>query len=228
MKDLLKYLAIVLIAAGGIAAFFGIRGCTRNANLVSEHETVFIQREDSLQHYKDAAGREHALRKQTEASLSTLRTYYSRTIDSITRTLNIKKKQLQQFITASTQTEGSVRIQIDTFYTDTTALYRFNYSDKWLYLDGVLDDDLYVNYKFTDSIIITQFWKRRWLLGRKQYYVDGYSLNPNTRFSGLSAVKVGSKSPGRIGIGPFIGYGWNGAVWTPSVGISLHYSLIRF
>lgn len=228
MTNFYKYLAIILVAAGGIAAFFGIRGCNNNANRVAEYETVFVQREDSLQHYKDAAGREHALRKQTEASLSTLKVYYGRTIDSVTRVLNIKEKQLQQFITASTRTEGSVRIQVDTFYTDTTTLYRFNYSDQWLYLDGAMDGGLFVNYKFTDSIIITQFWKRRWFLGRKQYYVDGYSLNPNTRFTGLSSVKVGSKAPGRIGIGPYIGYGWNGAAWTPSAGVSLHYSMIRF
>lgn len=53
-------------------------------------------------------------------------------------------------------------------------------------------------------------------------------LNPNVRITGMQGVKVGSSAPGRFAIGPYIGFGYDGSGWKPSIGVSLQYSLIRF
>lgn len=229
MKDLLKYLAIVLIAAAAICAFFGMRGCKENAALLKEHESILKMQSDTIRYYRDHAGREHAMRMTAEASLSTLKAHYGRAIDSITRAIGVKPKQVDRITTVGTQAEGKVTVRVDTVIVgDSSTQYHLQYADRWLYLDGVFDGDLHLNYLFEDSIVLSEYWRRKWLLGRKQYYIDGYSLNPNVHITGLSSVRVARNIPGRIGIGPFVGYGYGSGGWQWGAGLSVHYSLIRF
>jgi hypothetical protein len=214
--------SLIIIAYMGWSSFFSEK------EVVHDIQKVIVQRGDSLRHYKDAAGREHAQRVLAEAGSKAIGIVYRREIDSIKAALSIKDKQLQSFILASTTNAGTVRLRVDTVFVDSSTAYRFAYNDRWLDISGTVGKSSYLNYRMTDSLVFTTYWKRKWFLGRKTNYIDAYSHNPNVRITGLEGARISIKEPGRIGIGPYLGLGWTGSNWVPSAGLSLHYSIIRF
>src|SRR4028119_1604137 len=80
---------LILIAYMGWSAFL------REKEVVHDIQEITVQRMDSLRHYKDAAGREHAQRILAEAGSKAIGIVYRKEIDSIKAALNIKEKQLQ-------------------------------------------------------------------------------------------------------------------------------------
>ncbi|SEV91254.1 hypothetical protein SAMN05428988_0381 [Chitinophaga sp. YR573] len=140
--------------------------------------------------------------------------------------LNAVKKQVKQedirdITTVSSATTGFIYPKVDTVYLpDSTTIYKFSFHDQWLNLTGEIGKESVINYRFTDSIIITAYQKH------KKPYVDAYSLNPNVHLTGITALRMINRQ--HFTIGPYAGYGWNGKAFTPSVGISLQYSFIKF
>jgi hypothetical protein len=214
--------SLILVAYLGWAAYF------REQEVIHDIQTTTIQRTDSIRHYKDAAGREHVQRVLAEAGSKAIGTVYRREIDSIKAALNIKEKQLQAFTLAATVNQGYVPLKVDTVYIDSAATYNFAYNDRWLDVSGSVGKNSFLKYKMTGSLVFTTYWKRKWLLGRKTTYIDAYSHNPHVRVTGLDGARISIKEPGRFGVGPYIGLGWTGSSWVPSIGLSLHYSIIRF
>jgi hypothetical protein len=125
-------------------------------------------------------------------------------------------------------TAGHVRPDVEDVRINDKDYKRFSYKSPYLTLEGVLADTPYINYSTFDSLIVTTYFKKKWFLGKKETFVDAYSLNPNAHISGLVGLKVATEKPKRFGLGPYIGYGYSGDKWQPSVGLSLQYSLIRF
>lgn len=213
----------LLIVVTGLS----LRSCFRKEkeNIVLK-EAVQIK-EDSTSFWKDSLGRIHAQKRLIEADMGSLRAVYRDKIDSISAALQIKTSDLQAALTARTISQGTVKPTVDTIRKDSTTQYKFHFADSWLTLDGLISPDPTISYRFTDSLVFTTYKKRRNLL-RSDVYVDGYSLNPNVRIQNITGIRVGSAPAGRFGIGPYFGYGFTGNGIGPSVGISFHYSLIRF
>ncbi|MDR6565478.1 DUF6549 family protein [Chitinophaga ginsengisegetis] len=209
-----------------------ITGLSLRSCLRKEKENIVLKeavqiKEDSTSFWKDSLGRIHAQKRLIEADLSSLRTVYRDRIDSITAALQIKSGDLQAALTARTVSQGTVKPIVDTIRQDSVTKYKFHFADTWLTLDGLISSEPSISYRFTDSLVFTTYKKRRNLL-RSDVYVDGYSLNPNVRLQNITGIRVGTVPAGRFGIGPYFGYGFTGNGIGPSVGISFHYSLIRF
>jgi hypothetical protein len=195
-----------------------------NANL----KTVVEIKQDSTKHWKDLYNTEHAEKQLADANYSSLRVVYGELLDSVSNRLNSKPNDVQAVTTAGTIATGSIRPTIDTvLLSDSTAGYRFNYKDKWLSLDGIISKEPVINYMFSDSVVFTSYRRKTGFL-RKDTYIDGYSLNPNVRITGITGIRVSNPRKDRFSVGPYIGYGWNGSTWSPSIGISLQYSVIKF
>jgi hypothetical protein len=217
----LIYFAVLLFVA-----VVAIRGWIRQAKdnyILKEH---VVQREDSLQYYKDAQGREHASRLLLQADMGTIKMFYRKEVDSLVKSLGIKEKQLRSFAVVGTQNTGTIKAKIDSVPGKN---YRtFSYTDQWMNMHGMISDSLSLKYQYRDSLILSNYWKRKWFLGKKRYFQDGYSLNPDVHFTGLSGAELLVKEPGRFGVGPCITYSWDGQRWRPAIGISLQWSVIRF
>lgn len=210
-----------------LVILLAVRTCSRQVEEKVEQREVFVQREDSLQHYKDAYGREHAVRIQSQAAIETVGFVYRDEIDSLKAALDIKEKQLQSFALVGLQNQGDIRPVLERLPGD-TCNYRLSYRDEWMELSGVTAPTPAIHYRMTDSLIVTTYWKRKWLLGRKQTYIDAYSLNPHVTVKGLTGVRILSERPKRWSLGPYVGYGFNGAQWQPTIGVGLQYAVIRF
>jgi hypothetical protein len=132
-----------------------------------------------------------------------------------------KQKNVREVTAIGVTASGSFHPTIDTVYLpDSTTAYKLRFNDHWLDLNGEIGKVPVINYRFTDSIIITAYQKHR------KTYIDAYSLNPNVHLTGITGLRMLNRQ--HFTIGPYAGYGWNGKAFTPSVGISLQYSFIKF
>jgi hypothetical protein len=75
------------------------------------------------------------------------------------------------------------------------------------------------------------YWKRKGFLhlGRKDYFLDISSENPNTYIDNIKDFKITSDKPRRIGLGFIGGYGidiGNKFQFRPYIGIGVYYRLL--
>ncbi|GAA3919830.1 hypothetical protein GO495_00060 [Chitinophaga oryziterrae] len=133
----------------------------------------------------------------------------------------MKQKDVQEATAIGATASGFLHPTVDTVYLpDSTTAYKLRFQDQWLNLNGEIGKEPVINYRFTDSIIITAYQQHR------KTYIDAYSLNPNVHLTGITALRMVNRQ--HFTIGPYAGYGWNGKAFTPSIGISLQYSFIKF
>lgn len=152
---------------------------------------------DSIVHYKDIYGKEHAVSEKLYVD----RVVLQNEIKWLSKELSIKPKQIK----------GSTKIatQIDTFF-------KFDTVYKDPYIQIVKSHDT-IKLKLTDTLQVTDYWKRKWILGQKKYYVDVKNSNPYVKTTSIMAREIKVKKP-TILIGPSVLF--NGNI---SVGISILY-----
>lgn len=223
MQERLVWVALLILVA-----WWAMKGCTDRGKVIHDIKYSIVQREDSLQHYKDKADREHAKRVLSDVDLVTAQVAYRSEIHSLKELVGIKDKQLEAFAMIGTSATGSIRPKVDTVYTNGIAGYRFTYNDEWLKLDGVINERPLINYTMRDSLGFSIYHKKKWFLGKQRTYMDVFSYNPAVSIVGLTGVRINTGRPKRFGVGPYIGYGFDGLRWAPSIGISLQYSIIKF
>lgn len=225
MQKVIKMVAIpalLLICAFMIRQYLSFRS---NYAVNNKVESI---KNDSVIYFRDLFYTEHATRQVVEADLLSIKAHYSATMDSIKKRTGIKDKDIEAITAVSTATSGKITPVVDTLRSlDSTTGYRLSYHDDWIKLQGEIGKTPTISYLLKDSLIFTTYQKRIGLF-RKATYLDGYSLNPAVHISGVTAIQISSEKSKRAGIGPYLGYGWNGSQWVPSAGISIHYSLIKF
>lgn len=222
---------MIVIIGLAFACLIAIEKCVGEKQKVNNSANVVnIVVNDSTRFYKDAYGKEHAQRQQVEADLGTLKVYYRNLIDSVSKALKIKDKNIKTISTASLKNTNTVIAKIDTVLVDGKKQYPFSFSDRWIKLNGIVDTTIRLTYSLYDSIVITTYRKSTGFLGlgKSMVYVNGYSINPNTTVTGISNIKVQDEKPKKFSLGIGIGYGFNGNRFEPNIGFSLQYSLIRF
>lgn len=181
---------------------------------------------DSIHYWRDRYGNEHARRKLTEGDHSALELIHGRQMDSLTDLLRISKKQLKAVSAVGSEISQTVPLTVDTVFINNQPVYELRYQDHWTSIIGqVKADSSWLHYFIRDSLVITTYTKRKWLLGRKETFVDAFSQNPNLHIKGLTSYKL-SESRSRLSVGPYFGIGYCNGTITPSLGFALQYSLI--
>lgn len=221
------YVALILLLILGVAA---IKSLFYPPPPLQSIERITQIRDDSVSYWKDQYGREHASKLMAEGKLEVIAAVYGPMMDSVLSSLKIQGKQLEQLTVMGVSSSNRVALKVDTVYVDSAAQYRFAYKDRWIDLAGRIGDQSYLEYTTFDSLIITGYNKRRGFLGlgRKETYVDAYSINPHSKVKSMQGIQILKERPKRFGLGPYVGYGWNGERWAPNIGIGLNYSLIKF
>lgn len=229
METLKRYRGAALVVAGLIlVAFFPIRSCRIAHNDLANLRDLQGIKDDTIRYWKDAAGTEHAEKQVAIASFEAARIVWRHELDSVAQLLKIKPKDIQELKTIGTVAAGTISPVVVTISgPGQPHVQRISYEDQWLSLDGVVADTAVFTYRVRDSLTLTTYRKKVGLF-RYNTVVDGYSHNPNAHITGLSSLQIKTPAPGRIGIGPYFGYGFDGQRWAPSAGLSIHYSLIRF
>lgn len=213
-------MAIVALLAA--VSVLSMRSCASKKQKLDQVQQVVQLQHDTIIRWRDAAGRQHAKTGLQIADVEILKALHRQEMDSLLTILKIKEKQLHTTVFAGTQTTGTITPKIDTVYLDGNPTYSLSYKDAWLSLNGELNAASKLQYSYTDSLVFA-------LTKTKGYFnINAYSLNPNTRFTGLTSLQIPMPARRRFGIGPYVGYGYTGQRWQPSFGLSFHYSLIQF
>jgi hypothetical protein len=242
--------AMLMLIVVVLYALFATKGCINNQQRASELTEAIKDKEAKITYWTDKAGKEHAVAHQVQGSLETVKTIYQGKLDSITKELGIKEKQITEYIEIAKTTAGKFHTKVDTFYTyikvpvpgdslnkDSMLVkiqdyLKASYKDKWLTFEGKIKDGNFdAKYSIHDSLRIVGYWKRKGFLhlGRKDYFLDISSENPNTYIDNIKDFKITSDKPRRIGLGFIGGYGidiGNKFQFRPYIGIGVYYRLL--
>jgi len=165
-------------------------------------------------------------------------------IDSIAKLNKIKSKNVTNITTVSTSTTGTFSAAIDTpeitiadpntgnpLIKDSIKVRTANFQDKFLvFKEYIAKDSIYGKYTYTDSLIYVGSQKHSGFLGmgKMKTFLDVSSNNPNTTITNAKSVELTKVKDFKWTVGPYVGYGFDGNKWSPSLGISLQYSLFKF
>jgi hypothetical protein len=194
---------------------------------------------DTLRTYRTKEGLWVAERKALVADAASLRAALSDSSESSRRLRSALRSSMIQAsyfksltsgsssgaTTVSTGTSDTI-ISHDTTYILRYPVYRYSSADKWAQFDiAASRDTTRLTYLITNSYVHElgrsgTFW-------RPSVSVRVTNLNPNTRTTELTAVSV--PEPSRLAFGPYLGLGLNASgQLVPTVGLGIHYDLIRF
>lgn len=191
-----EYFIIILVILVSLLAF---KSCQQNKleKQLSDYQERLDNQWDSTRHYKDKYGKEHAVAERILVEKYALQNE----LKWLSKELGIKPKQIK----------GTTKIvnEIDTFF----SIDSF-YSDRYI---TIVKTDSTVKLKLTDTLQVTDYWKRKWFLGSRKYYVDIKNSNPYVKTTSILAREIKVKKP-TILIGPSINYNGN-----LSVGFSILY-----
>jgi hypothetical protein len=143
--------------------------------------------------YTDKGGTTHTEKPTAVADLASLKYVYEKQIDSLLELLDTKQRELDYITGLSTETKGTFKPDVDTVYlNDSSAQYSVNYSDQWLSISGVVNEDSTWKYQYNDSLALVSYYKKQkgFLNFKKDLYLDGFSYNPASTIKGLTSYKV--------------------------------------
>ena len=207
MKNLGKIFFGILL---GIAATLLMgRGCKhkdadRAAKEAAKKETSVIadinkHRFDSVQYYRDQFDQEHAQKALILGDEAAIKIFYKKKEDSLCTVLHLRNAQLKDMTDVVSQVNGSFTTGTQTVGEQDIISgkpagwkgYMFQYKDDYMQETGFVDSvTTEVHYQLTIPVSITTFWKRKWFLGKKHYFIDGFSTNKNVHITGLSGVSI--------------------------------------
>lgn len=237
-KWLIVAIAVLLIV--GFAIFSRQRVVTGSLENIAEYKA---KTEQEMKTYKDENGKLHGQVEVLVADKNTFLATYGQKLDSIAKVLDIKTKNIEQYVQIGIKTTGSIKSRIDTTYVidtnknnvtgettlDTTKTYQVNYKDNWMYFSGnIVKDSFIANYNVKDSLTFITYKKKTGFLGlgKGKTLMDVTSTNPNASYFGIKGVELKDLKPKRFGIGPYVGF--DPITMRPSAGLSVNYNLIKF
>jgi hypothetical protein len=182
-----------------------------------------------VKHYKDDNGTEHAQKGMVAEDYHALIDYYASVIDSQAALLKVKPKYIKGVVAAGIESNGSINGTVEDYVADVKPCPdSLEFNNAWDSISVREREGIWMaDYKIRDSIVITQFLKKKgWF--KKELILDAYSLNPNTRITGLTGVKIDLPKPKRFGIGPVILVTYKDGRFVPVAGIGAQFNLIRF
>jgi hypothetical protein len=226
----------VLTIILGVVAIICIIVQVKSYKQSSYYSGIISAKEDSLKIWQDEAGRWRAEATTAQVSKKDLMVFFCAEKKQIQEDFNIKLKNVTGYLRANMETIGEVSVKADSgtqivvCNSNGSDTAQFHYSDTWTNFDAKLfKNQLIIPYKTRDSIAFISSIKHLGFLGLggTKAMLDGISYNPNSKISGITNIEV--KVPAeRVGIGPYLGYGFNGSKWSLSAGIAIHYSLVKF
>lgn len=106
---------------------------------------------------------------------------------------------------------------------DSTFYFKDNYTE----IKGTVDsNEVNINYTTKDTITIAEHTKKK-LFGNDVTTIEIKNKNPGVSLTTPTKYEVKTK-PKKWSVGVYVGYGFNGKEWQPSVGVSLQRRLFSF
>jgi hypothetical protein len=206
-KNLIK---IGFFAFLGIAILSWIQTC----NIKNEALARLERTNQQVIYWKDQSGNAHATLKKVQREKSQIK----KEVDSIAAVLKIKPKTITSYIEADAKVDTIIKPEYTTttihdtvridggFRIDTILAYKVDYQDSvWLSIKGTVPSKDGLKVTLQAKISVTEFWQRKWFLGKKNHYIDITTDNPYITLSNAKSLHL-RPSP-RFRVRPGIGVG---------------------
>lgn len=227
MKTTLTLTISIIIAISMIIILLGRLNAAESKSK-SLAQTIQEQQAE-INYRKTHEGKLIADKQAAEVRASDLAKAYPELANILTNQMDIKLKNLQSVLRAEFQVVGQGNSTVIHNHYDSTGQYpqwTLKAQDGYLDFEADVYDSLRAPYRYTyhDTLVYAFHFKRKWAFGNKQLYGSGMLRNQNSKITNSTAVQIKDFRDKRFGVGPYVGYGTSGA----SVGISVHYSVVRF
>lgn len=167
-------------------------------------ETKFDAAAEVVKTYTDELKQNHTVVKADEHVLTQKdvrsETAISRPLlDTISMAINVMRKQVEQYTKISMSAES--RALKAERRADSLQRVTYTFQDKWLSLayrpadPADTTDAGEFDFKYNADLSVTQYWKRKWLLGAKMSYIDIYSNDPRVSIRNLKRLTVEQREP---------------------------------
>lgn len=113
-------------------------------------------------------------------------------LDSATKLLTIKDRQIEQLITvnATLKAENLQAIKTEK---------GFSYQDRWTKIDFFSPKDSAdtgrFNFSYNADLNHAEYWKRKWFLAPKKHYIDFWISDTRATINGVKRIKFAAKEP---------------------------------
>ena len=140
----------------------------------------------------DEEGFEHAVTKEVDNVVKhyeQISDSAKNKLDSVTRLLNISRKQLSEWRSYAVTLEDSLMRaeKIGDTYV---------YNDKWSEIKFTPDESAgHFSLKYDAEINYAEYWKKSWFLGKKKHYIDFWIEDPRATVNGVKRIKLEPKKP---------------------------------
>jgi hypothetical protein len=111
---------------------------------------------------------------------------------------SIKNLENYMSVNSSTTITQTIKIKDTIIYNakDSSRIFlkHFTYKDKWQSDSvAIIGDSARFFHNSRDSLAVVGYWDRKWFLGKKSYFTEIKSYNPNTKIDYQRSIKVKSK-----------------------------------
>lgn len=180
MKTYIYFFAALVFAFAG----FKIASCGKDKKPVIQE----LSFKDSTRHYRDLWKIAHAQVMLEIETRQQADKQHLQKEDSLCRQLKIRKKEIVYVQGETVQVQGKVKTVL---LHDTLNRAVFSYDDSTINIFGeATDTTLSLQYQVFLNLQTAVYWKRRWFLGKKIYYIDAFSKQKDVFITGLKGFKV--------------------------------------
>lgn len=223
-KNLIIIVLAIALSLVGLFAFNQYKEHSKDKERIAEliqtngkNEIVTTYIRDSITHivFKDKLVKDNAAEKRLAITNS-----YA---DSLERALKLSINKIDQALKVNAQLDAKLKLQ----QIGNTIVYQ----DKFLKLKYVPDSsEMALTYDM--GLNIARYSKRKWLLGKKEHYIDVFADDPRVTIKGLKSYTIQERPQKKFGIGIQVGYGFtinqNSIQASPYIGIGVNRNLIQF
>lgn len=227
-NSILFYVSRVCLVIGIVILIISqFKSCNESKQLKQDLYNSSIQ----ITSWKDKYNQQHL----TTQKLVVSRNQLVKQFDSLKTGLKVKDRHIKELQILVSNTSGKFRLQIDTipieilkYFTETeydTLYYpeyglSFSYKDDWVDISGDLGISDSIQIDLVDSVVITQYTKRKGL--KKELFIDVMNKNPYVTIQNSTSFKIQEKKT-LFHIGPVLGGGYSivGNRFYPFVGVGV-------
>ncbi len=237
-KNVAILLLIVFGAIVSVAMYFTFRNIRDLKSKLASKDQAIEERDAVIKYRTTENGKLIADKQAAELRAEDLEKAYPKLAEAISKQMDIKISRLTAVVQAQFQAQGELLGRIDTGTFKPTGLtlnpelHTFNrhgqLTDKYLNADLYWQDGsnkISGLYTYTDSIVFAFHMKGKWWQ-RKQLFGSGMLSNPQAKITNMTSIQVKEFKDKRFGIGPSINY--DPFINRVTIGVGLHYSLIKF
>jgi hypothetical protein len=146
-------------------------------------------------------------------------------VDSLTKVLKVKEKDLESVTKAASSVDTTFPSSTNIQYKLKDTIYSVHKKDDWIDISAYAGRDSgKILLSLRDTLTYTTLTRSNLFSTRR--YVDIYHSNPYINTTSAYSLTFKEKQPLVI-IGPYIGYGYDGKQFKPSIGVAVTVPLIK-